>query len=108
MSSIPPSNVNYIAGIVQTSFSQKDRAVEKDSEKNRQAQQAKEQTFLSDQQEHEVEDTLRLENTRIRKHDEEESHQQRQHKHRPMPEDNADPSPDTPNGDEADHLDLQA
>jgi hypothetical protein len=107
MSSIPPSNMNLVTGIVQTTVSQRQRAVEKDSEKNQQAQQAKEQSFLSDEQEHKVEDTLQLDDARVRKHDEEESHQQRKHRHRNMPEDQ-NPSPDNDEGEKPDHIDLQA
>ncbi len=107
MSSIPPSNVNLVAGIAQTSVSQRDRAIEKDTEKNRQQTQFREQTFLSDQQEHQVEDTLHLVNTRVRKHDDEESHQQRQHQHRSLPEDDIGSSDDETQ-DSNSHIDLQA
>lgn len=107
MSSIPPSNMNLVTGITQTTVSQRQRAVEKDSEKNQQAQQTKEQSFLSDQQEHQVEDTLQLEDARVRKHDEEESHQQRKHRHRNLPEDQVQPSEDD-EGEKPDHIDLQA
>ena len=67
----------------------------------------KEQSFLSDQQEHQVEDTLHLENNRVRKHDDEESHQQRRHRHRNLPEDQAQPM-EKNEDDDSEHIDLQA
>jgi hypothetical protein len=105
MSSIPPSSANLVNSVLQASVSQRQRAVEKDTEEKKQTLLAREQAFLSDQQQNQVEDTLQTENARVRKHDDEESHQQRRHRHRQMPEDS---SESTANEDEQTHIDLQA
>ncbi len=106
MSSIPPANMNLVAGITQTASSQRRQAVEKDSKDRQQAHLVREQTFLDDLQDHQVEDTLQTEDTRIRRQNEEESHQQKKHRHRQMPEDNLDTNSEGP--DDSDHIDLQA
>lgn len=107
MSSIPPANTNLVTGVVQTTVTQRQRAAEKSADEKQQAQQAREQSFLSDQQEHQVEDTLHAEDPRVRRHDDEESHQQRRHRHRPMPEDNPAGDSQEETG-EPDHIDLHA
>ncbi len=107
MSAIPPSNANLVTGVIQTTVSQKQRATEKAADDTLRDQQAREQAFSTDRQEHQVEDTLQTEDPRVRKHDEEESHQQRRHRHRSLPEDH--PAGETPDEDEkTDHIDLQA
>ncbi|MFA5865107.1 MAG: hypothetical protein WC975_10530 [Phycisphaerae bacterium] len=109
MSTIPPSNANLVTGVVQTTVSQKQRATEKASVEKQLAQQAREQAFLSDQQEHQVEDTLHTEdNIIVRKHNEEESHQQRKHRHRKLPEDNKPSDASDDPQQKPDHIDLQA
>jgi hypothetical protein len=108
MSAIPPSNANLVTGVVQTTVTQKQRATEKAADDTQRAQQAREQAFSSDQQEHQVEDTLHTEDTIVRRHDEEESHQQGRHRHRHLPEDN--PAGDDLSDTEPkpDHIDLHA
>lgn len=107
MSGIPPANI--AAGIVQATVSERQRAEEKNVEDRQKAQQAKEQAKLSDQQEHQVEDTLQADGTRVRRHDEEEARRRRRHRYRPLPEDPQDGDDEETNGGEADpHIDLQA
>ena len=107
MSAIPPSNANLVSGVIQTTVTQKQRAAEKAADETLRARFVVEQASSSDQQEHQVEDTLHAEDNRVRKHDEEESHQQRQHRHRTLPEDN--PTGTAPDDeDKPDHIDLQA
>lgn len=107
MSAIPPANANLVSGVIQSAAAQKHRAAEKAGEDIEQSHLAREQSRASDQQEHEVEDTLHTEDTRVRRHDEEESHQQRRHRHRALPEDNQ-PSDSQDAEDAAAHIDLQA
>ena len=106
MSAIQPSNTNMVTGVAQTTASQKQRSVEKDSEEKQHNTLVREQDLLSDQQKHQVEDTLHAEDTRVRKNNEEESHQQRKHRHRRLPEDNL-PADQQENTD-SEHIDLTA
>lgn len=106
MSGIPPANI--VAGIAQTTVSQKKRTDEKNAEEKQRAAQSKELATLTDQKEHQVEDTILTEDTRVRKHDDEESHQQQQHRHRAMPEDEQTGNETLQDEDAPEHIDLQA
>ncbi len=108
MSAIPPANANLVTGVAQTTVSQRQRATEKASEEKQRAQMTSEQASLSDQQEHQVEDTLHTEDTRVRRHDEEEFHQQRRHRHRQMPEDHSGNDGQEEETAKPEHIDLQA
>jgi hypothetical protein len=95
-----------VTGVIQTTSSQRKQSAEKSTEENQQADLTREHFFITDQHDHQVEDTLHTEDTIVRRHDEEESHQQQKHKHRQLPEDKQ-PTPDAENTSK-DHIDVQA
>jgi hypothetical protein len=104
MTNIPPTNL--AGSVVQATVVEKQQAetrVARDREKDVRAREA---AKAADAQEHEVEDTLEVQMDRVRRQDDEESHHQRQHKHRQMPED--DRSPIEVDEDGKPHIDLQA
>jgi hypothetical protein len=105
MSSIPPANL--AGSIAQTAVTQKQRADEKSIDERGKTDQAKEQASLSDRQEHQVEDTQHTEDKRVRRHDDEESHQQR-HRHRKLPEDQQNADGEDEQDESQLHIDLQA
>ncbi len=106
MSGIPPANI--VAGIAQTTVSQKKRSDEKNSEETQRSAQSRELLTLTDRKEHQVEDTLLTEDTRVRKHDDEESHQQQKHRHRVLPEDDQSGKDSDEETEDSKHIDLQA
>ncbi len=79
MSGIPPANL--VTGVIGAIVSEKQRADEKKVEDRRRAQQAAEQAKLSDQQEHQVEETEQTEMPGVRRHDDEEAHQRNRYKY---------------------------
>ena len=104
MSNIPPANI--VSSIAQTTVTQKRQADKKNVEERKQAEEYKEQAKLSDQQEHEVEDTLETDGTRVRPHDEVESHEQRKHQARPDGKRFEDDLEEA-SGEKAKHIDVQ-
>jgi len=108
MSTIPPANTNLVSGVAQANVPGRQRVTEKNSEDRLQARQTQEQMSRSDEQKNQVEDTLHAEDTRVRKHDEEESHQQKKHQHRRLPEDPQDPTDPETTAEKPEHIDLQA
>ncbi len=107
MSGIPPANI--VTGVVQTTVAQQRRAEEKNVEERQKAQQNKEQVKLTDQKEHQVEDTLHTEDTRVKRHDEEESRRRNQYKYSSLPEDEPSNSTESDSEESEGHrLDLQA
>jgi len=78
MSSIPPANI--IGSIAQAAVTQKQRAEEEDSQVHRQTQQTREQAAVSDKQQHQVEDAVETETSKVKRRDEEEGNRRRNRK----------------------------
>jgi len=102
MSSIPPSNLP--ASIAQVIVTQRQRAVEEDSEKHQQAEKTREQAAANDLQDHQVKDTDQTDNPRVRRHDEEEARQRNKHKRKYQDQQ----SEDQTDQESSEHIDLQA